>query len=424
MNPAASDHNGHGSEPTDAEPKRPAKLFHRKSRTGCQQCRIRRVKCDEAKPICANCQRLNLTCVYDRQNVERKDKDKGQHARKADNGDPPESEQRRRLELQLFHQFTSETGPSLAIDDFSLKTWVSAIPGLAMQSDAILYSVYCVTAAHRVFRDPENREEHLGICHTYLSMALREHAKEVSQLSKENLDTVVVTSSLLRLYNTFMLRERPLVPYQPPTEWMRATGSSSAIFRQLWSLIEDDHDCIAWSIVSSATIILDEEARNAPENREGLLHLLQRQEPYELAEPWDAGVYEAYETTINYIGGVWLSMNKNESPADIARKLAIFPMLVDKRFIALLEEQRPRALVILAHYFALLSMLRGYWWIGDTGQRELCAALEVIPDEWKGLMTWPLQILEQQIVFTGETPQGATTMKTATTATTTTTTVL
>ncbi|KAJ5139896.1 Major facilitator superfamily domain general substrate transporter [Penicillium atrosanguineum] len=33
-------------------------------RTGCLTCRARKVRCDEAKPSCANCDRLRLRCVY------------------------------------------------------------------------------------------------------------------------------------------------------------------------------------------------------------------------------------------------------------------------------------------------------------------------------------------------------------------------
>ncbi|PKX97593.1 Zn(II)2Cys6 transcription factor [Aspergillus novofumigatus IBT 16806] len=33
-------------------------------RSGCLTCRARKVRCDEAKPICANCTRLRLGCVY------------------------------------------------------------------------------------------------------------------------------------------------------------------------------------------------------------------------------------------------------------------------------------------------------------------------------------------------------------------------
>lgn len=33
-----------------------------RSLDGCATCRSRRVKCDETRPVCSNCQRLGLTC--------------------------------------------------------------------------------------------------------------------------------------------------------------------------------------------------------------------------------------------------------------------------------------------------------------------------------------------------------------------------
>jgi hypothetical protein len=38
--------------------------FHKKSRKGCATCKRRRVKCDEARPICGNCERMAIQCVY------------------------------------------------------------------------------------------------------------------------------------------------------------------------------------------------------------------------------------------------------------------------------------------------------------------------------------------------------------------------
>jgi hypothetical protein len=37
----------------------------RRTRTGCQTCRKRRKGCDEARPACNTCKRLNLECTYD-----------------------------------------------------------------------------------------------------------------------------------------------------------------------------------------------------------------------------------------------------------------------------------------------------------------------------------------------------------------------
>lgn len=38
--------------------------FHNKSKTGCDNCKRRRVKCDEGKPTCKKCLNMKLDCVY------------------------------------------------------------------------------------------------------------------------------------------------------------------------------------------------------------------------------------------------------------------------------------------------------------------------------------------------------------------------
>ena len=40
------------------EPKR----FSRRTRSGCSTCRTRKIKCDEARPFCANCKKSRLSC--------------------------------------------------------------------------------------------------------------------------------------------------------------------------------------------------------------------------------------------------------------------------------------------------------------------------------------------------------------------------
>ncbi|KAK3986201.1 hypothetical protein QBC44DRAFT_297633 [Cladorrhinum sp. PSN332] len=39
---------------------------HTKSRSGCQNCKLRHVKCDEAKPSCNTCESFRVTCTYDK----------------------------------------------------------------------------------------------------------------------------------------------------------------------------------------------------------------------------------------------------------------------------------------------------------------------------------------------------------------------
>ena len=105
---------------------------------------------------------------------------------------------------------------------------------------------------------------------------------------------------------------------------------------------------------------------------------------------------EAYEITVSYIGGIWIAMKGPETSAEIGRRLILFPFVVQSQFIDLIEDQQPRALAVLAHYFALLASFRSVWWIGDTGRREVQALNTVLSGKWHDLMSRPLNIIGEQ----------------------------
>ncbi|KAJ9626415.1 DNA-binding transcriptional regulator ume6 [Taxawa tesnikishii (nom. ined.)] len=52
--------------PANANAKSTANKMHKRSRTGCFTCRLRRKKCDEGKPGCRACRHLGLKCDYKR----------------------------------------------------------------------------------------------------------------------------------------------------------------------------------------------------------------------------------------------------------------------------------------------------------------------------------------------------------------------
>ncbi|KAG8628707.1 hypothetical protein KVT40_002572 [Elsinoe batatas] len=56
------------TEPETDNPSRPSKKrrFHNKSRSGCSNCKKRKVKCDETLPTCGNCRRFELGCRHAR----------------------------------------------------------------------------------------------------------------------------------------------------------------------------------------------------------------------------------------------------------------------------------------------------------------------------------------------------------------------
>ncbi|KAF5001886.1 hypothetical protein FGRMN_733 [Fusarium graminum] len=308
----------------------------------------------------------------------------------------PESEARRRLELNLFHQYMTDTGPSLAVDDTTVNLWVKAICRLALTSDALLYAMYAVAALHTEHRSEFKDLEASETCRTYLNMAIREHHKDVAEMKSQNIESICLTSSMLRIYGFVRLQGRPQQPYTPPMDWLRITGSSTALFRKSFDLIKDNPKSVVYEMIESASDFLDD--RESEELRQDLKHLMSREKPHELEEHWNSETEAAYAGALSLIGGIRKALDTECPARSVGRRAVVFPMMVNKRFADMVEELRPRALVILAHYFALLAILNRVWWIGDAGPREVRAIAAILPGEWQGLLHWPMEVLRQQAV--------------------------
>jgi hypothetical protein len=267
---------------------------------------------------------------------------------------------------------------------------------LALDSDATLYAVYMVAALHTEQRSNFTDPKALDICQTYLNMAIREHHKDVAEINSRNVEYICLTSSMLRVYGFARLQRRSLEPYTPPVDLLRITGTSTALFRKAWDLIQDNPESVAHKMIESASDLLKE--NDSKELSDDLKPLLNREKPHELEEPWDADTEDAYLRALSLIGRIRKAMDRENIAKSIGRRTVVFPMMMRKKFADLVEELRPRALVILAHYFALLSMLSEFWWIGDSGVREIRAIEKVLPDEWQGWLEWPRSILQDRDV--------------------------
>jgi hypothetical protein len=178
-------------------------------------------------------------------------------------------------------------------------------------------------------------------------------------------------------------------------QWLHMTSHALTVFKEAWKLVGDDKTSLASQLLKKMPILLDDEEKFGEHKRKDLLHLLR---PSQSLENWDAGTQDAYESTISYVGGIMIAVAAQEARAEIFRRIIGFPMLIKRGFIDLVELQQPRALIVLAHYFALCTMFKTVWWIGDLGPREVLAIQMVLPDEWQDLMCWPLQTVEKGIV--------------------------
>jgi hypothetical protein len=358
--------------------------------------------------VCGNCQRHGDTCVYEHvrhghlasQRPEPSSSDASSAVDVIDDArfELSESKSRRIRELKLLHHYNIFTAREILTsgDEIGEEAWIKAVPRQAFSNDALLFTMFALSALHMTEFEPDE-EDIIQIHRRYLAMALAEHKKDVLDLNQTNFDAVLLTSSLLRITLFAMLRERPLTPYAPPIQWLEMTRGAMNLFRESWKWVEKDETSMAFRLTQRMPIVWDEEGKFAASNREGLEHLLHRDEEDIANEPWPPDVMEAYETTVSYIGCILIAMKDKAMLGEVRRRLVIFPYIVRSKYIELVKDRKPRALTVLAYYFALVAQFgSSVWWIGGSGVREVRALEGALQGKWHEHMAWPLQQVSEQ----------------------------
>lgn len=305
---------------------------------------------------------------------------------------PEETTARRKLELELFYHYSAEVAAAPDLDRFSQIFLGPFACKAALGSDTVLYAVCMVAALHKALTSDNNCSKYMDHCLTYANLTLQAHQKQVAHLGPDNMDFPCLTSGHLRVYRYYQLQNRSLAPYTPPTEWLSMCNTGNIVFRKAWG--PSDEGQASWSGRLMLEVAEYVEEKERMEHSHELMHLLRRQEPHELEEEWNCEVFNVYKRTLGCLGWLWKHRFDSDPPDGVSKRLFLFAMVVDPPFVKFVEERRPRALVILAHYCALLAIMRHLWFVGDAGPREANAIAGAVPPAWLGMLIQPLEMIK------------------------------
>jgi hypothetical protein len=184
-------------------------------------------------------------------------------------------------------------------------------------------------------------------------------------------------------------------------QWLQVSNGALNIFHVAMQSVQYDPTAVMHAIVKSLPVLSDIaglfRTLNGAEFSNLLLPVKTGNVSDDLedeADLQDEETKEAYANTITYLGSVHMVIKRKEHTQEICRWLMAFAVMVPRRMIWLIEAKRPRAFVVLAHYFALVGSQGGameaVWWIGRIARREIEAIQKYLPDGWQHLMSWPL----------------------------------
>ncbi len=318
-----------------------------------------------------------------------------------DDGDLPETRERRMTELRLLHNYilwqTSTLDrtleeplyPNEARDRNTEFHWGIEMVEVAFEDEAVLHAVLAQSALCKWTRagSDDERASWRRLQQRYLALSLRAQRRSVDVLGTANADAVAMASLMILNHSFALVQTVPTTPvWQPPAEWRmgRGTGQVIAVARGRLSLSGTDR----MTRFLNSPPHFDVDDMFAAENREHLMWLLEApaaaaaSDSPEMRDPITR-VY--YNRILSYIGWVERAERAvpHESTVLIMRRLAAFAAWVPDVLADFLEQRRPRAMVVIAYFFALWVPYEHVWMVGRTGRNQLRAIYAEIPPEWR-----------------------------------------
>ncbi len=294
----------------------------------------------------------------------------------------------RSLELKLMHHFTACTSYTFADTDEQRFAWQVAIPQIAYDAPYLMDALLSVSALHMRTLHPADLSL-ARASHAYMASTLSQYSGLLSGgLSKVNSEALFATSALIAFEASASRRfEDELLNghYTLPLAWFHSFQGVKTVVMSSWQWLRSSEK--VFPIINSLPALfldLDEDRKLffAP-----LLEDLD-EEVALLPQRLQADTKQAYIHSVAYLNWAHQKPQRN--------RILGFAATVSRRFVELLASCEPRAIMIVACFFALTKVVDEVWWLDGVAQREINGLLSILPRKWWGKIQWAMEIARHQ----------------------------
>ncbi|KAJ6036705.1 C6 transcription factor, partial [Penicillium herquei] len=376
----------------------PPRRSHKKSRNGCDQCKKRRVKCDETGPPCSMCSFRELECTFGGSSA---------HTVQHDVVDTPslsppvtgtsfDATNRTRTilinrfplrALELMHKFSTETYQSLSnapTDDYG---WQFTVPEKALDHDFLMSGILAFSSLHIavISESPEKVSSYIDTAIEYNNQALPPFRQAIGNLSSSNCDAVFAHSIITILINLAMRR---FIPKQEKPDVTTMIATIFELLQGVRSISKIGQSWFKTDLVLSARNFWITPTKEIDSALDIALKMLDA-----LVDTTDCDL-EQQQIFKDAVSMLHFCFRRYNDMKDIASVLSWFTTL-DKQFIHALQRRQGLPILITIYWGVLLCELDGkVWWAKNSGTdlvSELLVTLGTTGShpEWEDILILP-----------------------------------
>ncbi|KAL4861905.1 hypothetical protein BDV12DRAFT_190779 [Aspergillus spectabilis] len=398
---------------------------HRKSKLGCGNCKKRRVKCDEKKPICSNCLQHSMDCDFhfaaSNSPSEGSTPPQRFHFRQSKyqalTSSPAQDEPKLRSigvqcgplpsptatssiesggisisDLHLFHHFTISTVRTLVDETTDGKTvWQTHVPQWGMSFPPIMHLILAISALHLASVSPDTQKSYIQQADEHFTFGVRSVTTVLAldTLDSENCQFIYISAVLICFaYFARGPREGEYLVFNEKgkSEWLVLLHGVRAILGQKRSeiftgVLETSGECRETAASDSG--LEDELSR----------HMQRLREVKALVDAEDDLDIDAYPSTMDDLIECFEQAYQRRRAGYYPTELMPFTMgwtfRLPEVMINRLEEKEPLALVILAHWAILVRYMREVWFMRGWAEHIIQGIRACLPPVYHAWIVYP-----------------------------------
>ncbi|KFA77303.1 hypothetical protein S40288_01257 [Stachybotrys chartarum IBT 40288] len=355
---------------------KPRNKWHTKSRTGCQACKARKVKCDEYRPSCRNCTKRGVKCDF----------------LLLDQGpSTPPVPSPASLELELLHNWTVATSATFAVDPQVRDVWRVLVPQAGFSTRYILDGLLALSALHMARHDQARRDMLLDQATQYQVASLNEALPLMSTVTSQNCSNLFLFGALT-LY-TYLASPKS-------EDDMLVVGNGGIpqwlfLIRGIAALIVGREEVI-WSSASSLIFRSTTEGNDFWETHEPPDH-----EPLDELQAVICRRTAADQPRQDILVAALQDLKRSYTfltvktfgDDHVVRGFYNWLSKVSDEFLKLLRDGDNEALCVFAFFTVLLRSIEKFWWIEGWAIHLIRRIYYLLDEEYRLLILWPIQEL-------------------------------
>ena len=293
-------------------------------------------------------------------------------------------------DLELMLHWCTSTYTALSRDDTTREIWKEVIPEEAVKHPFLMHGMLALSALHiaRLSSD-KRRAEYMAIAVGHQNRALALFRPLLRDVNASNCNATFALSSIVTVF-AFAFTQP-----SGPMGTLAAVDDLCQVFLLARGMQHILNASLSWVMDGKLRPLLTLEDHNSGLPDDARLAL---QRLGDLNDAMSASDQhherDVYGKTISLLEDVLDRLYNNPKKPNIA---VMFAIKIPERYIGLLREHKPMALVVLAHYSVILHHLRQHWWFEGWSVRVLGAIWSNMNAEWRSSISWAMDVARSDV---------------------------